>query len=255
MITAPFNVASIDFVTNSDGTFDASNATDSLRVARDARDDARRLIQRADACYIGALIGSAFRQNPTLDEFTLDITAESQIGDEGRSYTSAFVEAVDVNGSDASLNDQLLANLETHFEDEGYDLYQVLMMNAAGDEDPESESSFTFKRSDITHALEAENISGAAVFAAALPALSHMLDPDFKVLKLSESASAPASPIDEDSLAAWLSQQLEDGHMSLEDVPRLMARYALAQPKDMINEFAERMELSDVSAPRDRPSN
>jgi len=48
---------------------------------------------------------------------------------------------------------------------------------------------------------------------------------------------------DEDEIADWLSRQIEDGAMKLEDIPRLMARYALADPNDMKAELAERMEM------------
>jgi hypothetical protein len=52
-----------------------------------------------------------------------------------------------------------------------------------------------------------------------------------------------AASIDEDQLATWLSMQIEDGHMRIEDMARLMARYALSDPADMLEEFAERMGL------------
>lgn len=54
-----------------------------------------------------------------------------------------------------------------------------------------------------------------------------------------------AAALDEDQLAAWLSQQIEDGHIPIEDVARRMARYALSDPADMRGEFAERMGLDD----------
>lgn len=50
-----------------------------------------------------------------------------------------------------------------------------------------------------------------------------------------------AASIDEDMLTKWLSHQLEDGHIRLEDVPLLMSRYALAEPMAMRDEFAERI--------------
>lgn len=52
-----------------------------------------------------------------------------------------------------------------------------------------------------------------------------------------------AAALDEDEIASWLSIQIEDGHMRLEDLSKLMARYALSEPGDMRMELAERMGL------------
>lgn len=52
-----------------------------------------------------------------------------------------------------------------------------------------------------------------------------------------------AAALDEDEIANWLSMQIEDGHMRLEDLSKLMARYALSEPGDMRMELAERMGL------------
>ncbi|MCZ8254548.1 MAG: hypothetical protein O9327_02550 [Polaromonas sp.] len=60
---------------------------------------------------------------------------------------------------------------------------------------------------------------------------------DFDVVLLAPEAVR----IDEGDLADWLSHQIEGGHIALEDVPKLMARYALVDPAEMRNEFAERM--------------
>lgn len=61
-----------------------------------------------------------------------------------------------------------------------------------------------------------------------------------------------ARDLDEDEIADWLSRQIEDGAMKLEDIPRLMARYALADPKDMKTELGERMEMyrEESASPR-----
>jgi len=50
-----------------------------------------------------------------------------------------------------------------------------------------------------------------------------------------------AARLDEDEVATWLSRQIEDGHIDLEQIPKLMARYALADQAEMRNELAERM--------------
>lgn len=68
-----------------------------------------------------------------------------------------------------------------------------------------------------------------------------------------DSAAMPTVPgayPDEDEIADWLSRRIEDGDLKLEDIPRLMARYALAKPDDMRMEFAERMEMQREEAAR-----
>lgn len=73
-----------------------------------------------------------------------------------------------------------------------------------------------------------------------------------KTLLLSPEAAA----LDEQEIADWISGQIESGSMRLEDLARLMARYALADPAEMREELAERMGLfeaeSDTSSPAPR---
>lgn len=57
-----------------------------------------------------------------------------------------------------------------------------------------------------------------------------------------------AASLDEDQIMKWISQQIEDGHMALENLPLMMARYALADPSQMREEFAERMGLTSETA-------
>ena len=57
-----------------------------------------------------------------------------------------------------------------------------------------------------------------------------------------------AASLDEDQITKWISQQIEDGHMALENLPLMMARYALADPAQMREEFAERMGLTGETA-------
>jgi len=54
-----------------------------------------------------------------------------------------------------------------------------------------------------------------------------------------------AAGLDEDQVATWICELIESGSMRLEDLPRLMARYALSDPAEMREEFAERMGLLD----------
>lgn len=63
---------------------------------------------------------------------------------------------------------------------------------------------------------------------------------DYGDKQLSSSAELD---LGEDDIAGWVSRQIEDGHMALEDIPQLMARYALADPAQMMVEIAERMEM------------
>lgn len=54
--------------------------------------------------------------------------------------------------------------------------------------------------------------------------------------------SSDAFDLDEAELSTWLSDQIEDGHIALGDIPNLMARFALASPAAMRQEMVERME-------------
>ncbi len=59
--------------------------------------------------------------------------------------------------------------------------------------------------------------------------------------------------LDEQTIAKWLSMQIKDGHIPLDDIPKLMARYALADPGDMCDELSERMGLTQVDTPGELP--
>lgn len=63
-----------------------------------------------------------------------------------------------------------------------------------------------------------------------------------------------AASIDEEGLAEWLSAQIDGGHIALEDIPKLMARYALTDPADLRNELAERMFPQDQEAEIETPA-
>ena len=56
--------------------------------------------------------------------------------------------------------------------------------------------------------------------------------------------SPRAAALHEEQIFNWISRQIEDGHMDLESLPALMARYALGDPAQMREEFAERMTVS-----------
>ena len=55
------------------------------------------------------------------------------------------------------------------------------------------------------------------------------------------SIGKPAKDLDEDEARDWLAGTIESGNMLLEDVPKLMARYALTDSFQMRDELAERM--------------
>lgn len=62
------------------------------------------------------------------------------------------------------------------------------------------------------------------------------------LLNAERNSEQAAIDIDEDLLAEFCSDRLENGEWDLEDIPRRMARYALATPQAMKAEMAERME-------------
>lgn len=51
--------------------------------------------------------------------------------------------------------------------------------------------------------------------------------------------------LSEDELAAYFQSRIEDGDLDLEDIPRLMARYALMDPAEFVDEMHERMEMTE----------
>lgn len=54
------------------------------------------------------------------------------------------------------------------------------------------------------------------------------------------------SEMDESLITMFLSRRIEDGNLSLEDIPKLMARYGMMEPKQFIDEMNERMNLSET---------
>lgn len=78
--------------------------------------------------------------------------------------------------------------------------------------------------------------------AAFMAALAQQADVNY--LSIGETKEEfLAMQLEEEDIARWLSRQIEDGHMALEDIPQIMARYALADPAQMSVEIAERMEM------------
>jgi hypothetical protein len=60
-----------------------------------------------------------------------------------------------------------------------------------------------------------------------------------------------AVALDEEIITKWLTMQIKDGHMELDRIPLLMARYALADPAQMREEIAERMQMQAEEAVED----
>ena len=61
------------------------------------------------------------------------------------------------------------------------------------------------------------------------------------------SKNIKSTPLDEEEVATFLSQRIEDGIIALEDLPVLMARYGLMNPSDFVAEMQERMEKGATS--------
>lgn len=55
--------------------------------------------------------------------------------------------------------------------------------------------------------------------------------------------SKEESGLDHEEIKDWIAGTIESGNMALEDIPKLMARYAMSDPSAMRSEFAERMGL------------
>lgn len=62
-------------------------------------------------------------------------------------------------------------------------------------------------------------------------------------VKLNQVGEPPA--LDEDQLAAFMLQRIENGDLGLEDIPVRLARYGLMEPEDFVAEMQERMEQAN----------
>jgi hypothetical protein len=59
----------------------------------------------------------------------------------------------------------------------------------------------------------------------------------------------PAKPaLTEDEIAAYYRGRIEDGNLSLEDIPRIMARIGLSKPSEFVDEMEERMGIDNDEA-------
>lgn len=52
-------------------------------------------------------------------------------------------------------------------------------------------------------------------------------------------------PLDEEELADFMMERIENGQLSAEDIPVRLARYGLCEPAEFVNEMRERMESRD----------
>lgn len=74
--------------------------------------------------------------------------------------------------------------------------------------------------------------------------LTGSLDAVVEEWKVTATTVSPeAQALDEDLVADWIASQVESGNVSPEDIPQLMARYALEDSAQMREELAERMGL------------
>ena len=61
--------------------------------------------------------------------------------------------------------------------------------------------------------------------------------------------SPGAASLDEDQLTRWMSSRIDSGALRTRDLPRLLARYALADPGLMRLEFADSLGLDEEQEP------
>ncbi len=245
----PFNFHDVDYLLDAQL---APTRSEACEAAWSLRTASGKATHRADAAYVGAKLASIFKSNPWLEDITFTLSQEFHLGDDSAGYESYSVEveaASAVPGSPIpdqfAFEDGVAATdqLRSLFDGVELEFFEVLVdrPNDGG----ETAGTFTVWRSVIAPALDAETVSGAAVIRLAAPFLAEMLDD-------APTPSEERPPIDEETLATWLSTQIEDGHIHLEDVPKLMARYALARPEEVCAEIQERMEQDSARASQQR---
>lgn len=63
-----------------------------------------------------------------------------------------------------------------------------------------------------------------------------------EVENYSINAKRLPEPLDEDVLAGFMLERIENGALGVEEIPLRLARYGLMEPEDFIDEMRERME-------------
>lgn len=71
-----------------------------------------------------------------------------------------------------------------------------------------------------------------------------------KDIRVSEAAKS----LDEDQIAAWIKQRIDDGELDDEQLPLVMARYALGDPNALREEIAERIAMGPENSDEDSPT-
>ncbi len=103
------------------------------------------------------------------------------------------------------------------------------------------------------------DLEDATAFFVIMPELPTRLNDEHRVLSLGpllqesqKLADASGAELDEKQIADFIDNLIQSGNIKLEEIPRLMARYALSDPTEMRAEFAERMGLdeSETTSPR-----
>lgn len=98
-----------------------------------------------------------------------------------------------------------------------------------------------------------ERIEGSILRAIGNGALTGDSEAECETYDLKAIVVEPlAVSLDEEQVADWITRRVEDGELTLEDLPSRMARYALQDPGQMRNEIAERMVNSVVEEMADK---
>ncbi len=102
---------------------------------------------------------------------------------------------------------------------------------------------------DVTYILNGESAEAMRhrLLAVAERAIGEGLltgETDAEVDEYSIRVQIPPAPLDEDEVAEFMLQRIEDRDLRLEDVPVRLARYGLMEPSAFVEEMRERMALA-----------
>lgn len=136
---------------------------------------------------------------------------------------------------------------DAHVEIERQLVEAGVMSDGASDEVPVSVSLNVVYRADTG---DAEHVRGVLNGSIASAVGAGLLDADGYMPVISwesrvDLLSAKGEELDEDDIAQWLERRVKDGELSVEDLVRLAARYALANRVQLLNELAERIGMQD----------
>lgn len=103
---------------------------------------------------------------------------------------------------------------------------------------------------DVTYSLNGENASEMAsrlrrMCERAIGEGMLTGETDAEVEVYSMDAVIQPEPLSEDELASFMLQRIENGCLSLEDIPVRLARYGLMEPSAFVSEMRERIESTE----------